>query len=90
MASFSNMIILSHQLCILHSRVLYSDEYKLYLFVGTKVRILDPSVPVNGRVPRLINDIDEDSEGNLYWTDSSTLYNLSEGSLEFIAGPSGR
>ena len=61
-----------------------------YLCTGTKTRLLDPTVPINGVIPRLIDDLDEDTEGNIYWTDASTIGDLSEGLVEFLAGPSGR
>ena len=57
---------------------------------GKKERLLDPSLPIDGALPLLIDDLDEDAEGNIFWSDASTIGSLYEIMKEMLGGPSGR
>ena len=57
---------------------------------GEKTRILDPSLPIKGARPLIIDDLDEDSDGNIYWSDASSAFDLLEGVMEAFVGPTGR
>ncbi|XP_076055765.1 uncharacterized protein LOC143033951 isoform X2 [Oratosquilla oratoria] len=75
-------------------RLLVADAY-LGIFAvnvetGEKELLVDPSKEIAGRVPRLIDDLDEDDEGNIYWSDASTISNLSDSLLEYLSDGTGR
>ncbi|XP_063599967.1 adipocyte plasma membrane-associated protein Hemomucin-like isoform X2 [Penaeus indicus] len=75
-------------------RLLVADAY-LGLFsvdveTGEKERLFDPSEEIDGVAPKLPDDLDIDSEGNIYWSDASTNADLSDGIIEMLSDPSGR
>ena len=51
---------------------------------------MDPSEQINLATPLLIDDLDVDSEGNIYWSDASTVAPLNMGMLEGLVGKTGR
>ncbi|XP_018015688.1 adipocyte plasma membrane-associated protein-like [Hyalella azteca] len=75
-------------------KLLVADSYlgifKVDVDAGTKEHLLDSKEPINGTRPMIVDDIDEDIEGNLYWSDASTIASLDAGALEILAGPTGR
>ncbi|KAK8750353.1 hypothetical protein OTU49_014787 [Cherax quadricarinatus] len=75
-------------------RLLVADSY-LGLFVvdvdtGEKEQLFDISQEIDGAVPKILDDIDVDAEGNIYWSDASTVCTLEDGLVEFLSDPSGR
>ena len=52
--------------------------------------IVDAKEPINGSLPLIIDDLDFDKEGNIYFSDASTLVNLANGFLEYLSDPTGR
>ncbi|XP_042878013.1 adipocyte plasma membrane-associated protein-like [Penaeus japonicus] len=75
-------------------RLLVADAY-LGLFsvdveTGEKERLFDPSEEIDGAVPKLLDDLDIDSEGNIYWSDASAIADLSDGVVEMLSDPTGR
>ena len=64
--------------------------YDAGFILGEKERLVDPAEAISGAAPRLIDDLDEDREGNIYWSDASALVTLEEGLIEGLAGGSGR
>ncbi|KAF2347835.1 Strictosidine synthase conserved region [Trinorchestia longiramus] len=68
----------------------YFGIYKVDVDTGLKEQLVDAQIPINGKRPMLIDDLDEDSEGNIFFSDASTIAHLSEGTLELLAGPTGR
>lgn len=51
-------------------------------------------VPINkeidGKKPKVPNSIALASNGDIYWSDSSTQFSLEDGMFEVLADPSGR
>ncbi|XP_037799477.1 adipocyte plasma membrane-associated protein-like [Penaeus monodon] len=75
-------------------RLLVADAY-LGLFsvdveTGEKERLFDPLEEIDGAPPKLLDDLDIDSEGNIYWSDASINADLSDGIIEMLSDPSGR
>lgn len=75
-------------------RLLVADAY-LGLFsvdveTGEKERLFDPLEEIDGVAPKLLDDLDIDSEGNIYWSDASISADLSDGIIEMLSDPSGR
>lgn len=58
--------------------------------LGKKKRLVNPKVPIEGTKPLLIDDLDCDDDGNIYWSDGSTNAPLKHGIIEFASDPSGR
>ncbi|MCL4129430.1 UNVERIFIED_CONTAM: hypothetical protein GTU68_063179 [Idotea baltica] len=75
-------------------RLLIADSYlgifALDLKTGKKERLVDPSEAIGGLVPRLIDDLDMDANGDIYWSDASTTGVLADGLVELVSDPSGR
>ncbi|XP_071515562.1 adipocyte plasma membrane-associated protein Hemomucin-like isoform X2 [Panulirus ornatus] len=57
---------------------------------GQKEQLFDISQEIEGVVPKLPDDLDIDSEGNIYWSDASTVSNLIDAMIEVLSDPSGR
>lgn len=57
---------------------------------GEKERLFDPLEEIDGAPPKLLDDLDIDSEGNIYWSDASINADLSDGIIEMLSDPSGR
>ncbi|KAF2355645.1 Strictosidine synthase conserved region [Trinorchestia longiramus] len=68
----------------------YFGIFEVDVDSGKKELLYDAQNPINGKKPLLLNDLDIDREGNIYWSDSSTVGNLAQGVLEVLAGPTGR
>ena len=59
-------------------------------FSGKKEKIIDTSVEIEGAVPLIPDDLDIDEDGNIYWSDASSVGDLSDGMVEMLSDPSGR
>ncbi|KAB7502672.1 Adipocyte plasma membrane-associated protein, partial [Armadillidium nasatum] len=68
----------------------YLGIFEVDIDTGKKVRLVDPDVPIGGLKPKVIDDLDIDSDGNIYWSDASTQIYLEDGLVELISQPSGR
>ncbi|XP_045617948.1 adipocyte plasma membrane-associated protein Hemomucin [Procambarus clarkii] len=75
-------------------RLIVVDAY-LGLFAvdvdtGNKELLFDIFQEIDGAVPKIPDDLDIDAEGNIYWSDASTVCTLEDGIVEFFSDPSGR
>ncbi|GAB6026396.1 hypothetical protein CHUAL_012599 [Chamberlinius hualienensis] len=69
----------------------YSGLYKLNVTTGQYVQLFDSSVPVDGKRALIPNDFDVSSNGDVYFTDSSTKWVLKDALYEFLeTAPNGR
>ncbi|XP_011306683.1 adipocyte plasma membrane-associated protein [Fopius arisanus] len=68
----------------------YYGIFKVNVKTGTYEKIVDPSQPISGKRPMIPNSVDVASNGDLYWTDSSTDFKLYDGVYTMLADPSGR
>lgn len=68
----------------------YYGIFKVNVNTRQYTNIVNSSVPINGKIPKLINALDIAKNGDIYWTDSSTDFYLHDGSYTFLANPSGR
>ncbi|XP_041969440.1 adipocyte plasma membrane-associated protein [Aricia agestis] len=68
----------------------YHGVWKVDLKTDKKQLLVSPNVEINGKKPKLINDIALDSNGDLFWTDSSADFPLKDGSHTMLLDPSGR
>ncbi|XP_015120142.1 adipocyte plasma membrane-associated protein [Diachasma alloeum] len=68
----------------------YYGIFKVNVKTGKYEKIVDPAQPISGRRPMLPNSIDVTSNGDLYWTDSSSDFKLYDGIFAMLADPSGR
>ena len=59
-------------------------------FSGKSELIVNSSIPIEGVRPLLVDDLDVDKEGNIYWSDASSVSPLSNSVIDLLAGPSGR
>ncbi|CAL4156078.1 unnamed protein product, partial [Meganyctiphanes norvegica] len=77
-----------------NGRLLVADAYYGILSVdvdtGDKETLVGPNEPIDGKVWRLPNDLDIDNEGNIYWSDSSTVADFCNLLLAAISDPTGR
>ncbi|KAK7082339.1 hypothetical protein SK128_004053 [Halocaridina rubra] len=75
-------------------RLIIADAYlglfALNVDTGEKERLVDTAVPIDGVLAKLPDDLDIDEEGNIYWSDASTVSDLSDGFIEMSSDPSGR
>lgn len=58
--------------------------------VGEKTLVVSVIQEINGKKPKLPNSIALASNGDIYWSDSSTDFLLEDGIFSFLADPSGR
>ncbi|XP_063992067.1 adipocyte plasma membrane-associated protein Hemomucin [Diachasmimorpha longicaudata] len=68
----------------------YYGIFKVDVKTGNYERIVDPTQPISGRRPMIPNSIDVASNGDLYWTDSSSDFKLLDGLFCMLADPTGR
>lgn len=58
--------------------------------LGDKVRLVSPDDEIGGKKSKLFNGVAVASNGDLYWTDSSTEFELQDGLYDMFADGSGR
>lgn len=68
----------------------YYGIFKVDVKTGKHERLVDLSQPIDGVVPKLANCLDVASNGDIYWTDSSTEFTLSDGAYTVLSDPTGR
>ncbi|CAL8111727.1 unnamed protein product [Orchesella dallaii] len=57
---------------------------------GKAEKLVGMDVPIEGTLPRFPDDLDIDQNGNIYWSDASTIAGVDQLVLEAFAGPTGR
>lgn len=62
----------------------------LHIILGTKEQLVNPNTKIEGRAPKIVNSITLASNGDIYWTDSSTDFHLEDGVYSFLADGTGR
>lgn len=68
----------------------YYGIYSVNVDTGEKECLVSSDEVINGKPFRFPDDIDIDDEGNIYWSDASTIADFSDGLLEFLSDPTGR
>lgn len=72
-------------------------EYIFYYFAinensssGDKESLFNVTEEIDGAAPMLPDDLDVDKDGNIYWSDASTVSHLCDSMTEMMSDPSGR
>lgn len=68
----------------------YYGLYKVDVTSGKYEKIVDISVPIDGVEPKFMNSLDIAANGDIYWTDSSSEFDLQNGVYTLLANPAGR
>ncbi|KAG8036332.1 hypothetical protein G9C98_003655 [Cotesia typhae] len=68
----------------------YYGIFKVNITTKSYEKIVDITIPIDGKVPMTPNSIDVSKNGDLYWTDSSSDYKLYDGIFSMLSNPSGR
>ncbi|KAK0088374.1 hypothetical protein PV325_012272 [Microctonus aethiopoides] len=68
----------------------YYGVFKVDVETGKYEKIIDISVPIEGKVAMLPNSIDVASNGDLFWTVSSNDFQLKDGMFSMLTDPTGR
>lgn len=53
-------------------------------------KLVSMDVPIDGKKPMFPNGVDVAKDGNVYWTDSSTVAHSHDGLIEVLADGTGR
>ncbi|KPJ18241.1 Adipocyte plasma membrane-associated protein [Papilio machaon] len=75
---------------ILYVADAYYGIWKVNLKNDKKQLLVLPNEAIDDRYPKIFNDIALDKSGNLYWTHSSSDYDLKDGAMTPLSDPSGR
>lgn len=73
-----------------HSRKRNHLCWSLLFLSGEKESLFDIKQEIEGAVPMLPDDLDIDKDGNIYWSDASSVSQLSDSMIEVLSDPSGR
>uniref|UniRef100_A0A0P4WRE4 Strictosidine synthase conserved region domain-containing protein n=1 Tax=Scylla olivacea TaxID=85551 RepID=A0A0P4WRE4_SCYOL len=78
----------------LDGKLLVADAY-LGLFsvdvdTGDKESLFNITEEIDGAAPMLPDDLDVDKDGNIYWSDASSVSHLCDSMTEMMSDPSGR
>nr|AWX92234.1 adipocyte plasma membrane-associated protein [Tetrastichus brontispae]AXA13074.1 adipocyte plasma membrane associated protein-like protein [Tetrastichus brontispae] len=68
----------------------YYGVFKVDVKTGKYEKIVDNKTPIEGKIPLITNSLDIASNGDIYWSDSSTEFTLQDGVFAALANPSGR
>ncbi|XP_060805117.1 adipocyte plasma membrane-associated protein Hemomucin [Amyelois transitella] len=68
----------------------YHGIWKVDLKTDKKQLLVSPRVAIEGRLPMLFNSIALADNGDFYWTDSSSDFQLKDGAYSVLTDPSGR
>lgn len=68
----------------------YYGIFQVNVKTGQYKNIVNSSLPIDGKRPKIPNSLDIAKNGDIYWTDSSTDFHLYDGTYTFLANPSGR
>lgn len=75
---------------ILYVADAYYGIWKVNIATGQKQLLVSPSVEIEGRKPKVFNSIALASNGDVYWTDSSSDIYLEDGIFGMLLDGSGR
>jgi len=77
-----------------NGRLLVADPYLGIYSVdpdtGEKECLVSPDDVIDGKPFRFPDDVDIDNEGNIYWSDASTIADFTEAPLLLLSDPTGR
>lgn len=59
-------------------------------YAGEKVQLVSPDEVIDGKKPKLFNSVSVASNGDVYWSDSSTEFELQDGLFDVFADGTGR
>jgi sugar lactone lactonase YvrE len=65
-------------------------KYKLFIKIGQVSNLVDKDTVIDGKVAKTFNSVAPAQDGKIYYTVSSTNYNLDESVGEMLGAPSGR
>ncbi|KAL0122287.1 hypothetical protein PUN28_007195 [Cardiocondyla obscurior] len=68
----------------------YYGIFKVDVATGEYKNVVNISKPIDGKLPLTPNSIDIAKNGDLYWTHSSSDFNLADIVMSLLANPSGR
>ncbi|KAJ8723871.1 hypothetical protein PYW07_007851 [Mythimna separata] len=68
----------------------YHGIWKVNLKTNKKQLLVSSSVKIEKRQPKLFNCLQLAKNGDLYWTDSTSDFNLKDGAISMMTDPSGR
>ncbi|CAH2045259.1 unnamed protein product, partial [Iphiclides podalirius] len=68
----------------------YYGIWKVNLKTEKKQLLVSPNVEIDGKKVKTFNGVTLDKNGNLYWTHSSSDFDLKDGAMTCLADPSGR
>ncbi|GJQ80827.1 Hmu [Trypoxylus dichotomus] len=68
----------------------YYGIFRVDVNTGEKIQLVSLDTEINGKKPKLPNAVVIASNGDLYWTDSSTDFNLENGLFDLFADGTGR
>nr|AGL98097.1 hemomucin [Macrocentrus cingulum] len=68
----------------------YYGIFRVNVHSGKYEKIVDTSVPFDGKIPLLPNSVDVAQNGDLYWTVSTTEYKLYDLLQALLSNPTGR
>lgn len=68
----------------------YYGIFKLDVTTGKYEKIVNIKKPIDGKAPNIVNSLDIASNGDIYWTDSSSEFALHDGVYTVLADPNGR
>lgn len=68
----------------------YYGIYKVDVKTGKQLQLVSMDQEINGKKPKLPNSVAIASNGDIYWTDSSTEFFLYDGVYDMLADGSGR
>lgn len=68
----------------------YYGIFKVDVKTAKYEKIVDAKKPIEGKYPKIVNSLDIASNGDIYWSHSSTEFDLNDGAYTMMANPSGR
>uniref|UniRef100_A0A1Y1MAF0 Strictosidine synthase conserved region domain-containing protein n=1 Tax=Photinus pyralis TaxID=7054 RepID=A0A1Y1MAF0_PHOPY len=68
----------------------YYGIYKVDMKTGKQLQLISMDQEINGKKPKMPNSVAIASNGDIYWTDSSTEFFLYDGVYDMLADGSGR
>ncbi|XP_066153997.1 adipocyte plasma membrane-associated protein Hemomucin [Euwallacea fornicatus] len=75
---------------VLYAADAYYGIFKVDISTGKKEQLVSPMIEIEGKLPKLFNSLTLASNGDIYWTDSSSEFTLEDGVFSILADPSGR
>ncbi|CAG9763984.1 unnamed protein product [Ceutorhynchus assimilis] len=68
----------------------YYGIFKVDVKTGKKEQLVGPNTVIEGKKAKIFNSVALASNGDIYWTDSSSDFTLEDGLFTLLADPSGR